>query len=694
MVDYPFPSSKPINTKRHVAAFDSGWLLSDMHRATGSVNFPQLLNKLETKTGQVRNLLFHRDAIENKSFKNTKANDSTLLSGPGVSFGYEDGTNTTTETTGTAPKGGAAGSIGVNVKYHNEYPDMNIFPLKALQTPITSYGGNQGRVGYREEGKCKFFIPSRGYVRNYSGFLNEQNFRQIEPQDKLIDVDRISWSFSSSDSEELPTAPANLSEAPGTDNNGPQGTSAQKAIGQFSSSGGFGFSGPAADDGYTVLSGADCKRLRLVLQANYGLQWDANTNVIDTSPPSGANPVTKTYTWDKTYSSYTGYSNTQTATLWQSTIGLAFIHMKLEIPDAAAVDNSDTAYASRASDDKARTLNDRREVYGHWTFTAPDNTLFEQEFRTSGSPGGSGYWERFDFMMLPLAEPFVLDLPFYDVEVGDTRTITVNGRKYIATFGTSTRKIGNFFSSSSGGNNTWTSRWSDGTQTETSAGQVGASWDIERVVYNGSFGVVEGVTLGIIRSGGLYNTTAYGNIGSTANSEKGIPANVPMYKFGALSGGPFFTASASSAGATSITLDDGSGDGSSVAGSMWYQTGSGSSGPDANGNGMPLFAVESSKYQFFGHAKSVDSNGTIVLQEGALFALSDNTQIFTYPYVGVTHWVQDIIDGVPELEAHEISIYEDAEWVVDTIKDYRDEYQELNCTKVRGSRHSRRLANG
>ena len=64
--------------------------------------------------------------------------------------------------------------------------------------------------------------------------MNEFNFRQIEPQDRLTDVDRVSWSFSESQSDtDLPAYPAHLIGAIGTDNNGPQGTSAEKAIGQF-----------------------------------------------------------------------------------------------------------------------------------------------------------------------------------------------------------------------------------------------------------------------------------------------------------------------------------------------------------------------------------------------------------------------------------------------------------------------------
>ena len=161
MVDYPFVNTHrySININRRTQGFDSGWLLSEMHRATGSVNFPQLLNRLETKTGQVRNLMFRREAIGNKEFRTTKSDNSTSLAGPGVSFGYEDGTNTTINTTGTTT-GGLAGSLPVNKTHHKKYPELNLFPIKALQTPITSYGGVQGKGGYVEQGTCKFYMPS------------------------------------------------------------------------------------------------------------------------------------------------------------------------------------------------------------------------------------------------------------------------------------------------------------------------------------------------------------------------------------------------------------------------------------------------------------------------------------------------------------------------------------------------------
>jgi len=677
MVDYTFTSRNAVNVERRTEDFDSGWLLSEMHRATGSVNFPALLNKLETKTGQVRNLMFYREGIGNKSFRNTKADNSTALAGPGVSFGYEDGTNTTTETTGTAPKGGAAGSLAVNTKYHNEYPDMSLFPLKALQTPITSYSGNQGRVGYREEGKCKFYLPSRGYLKNYTSFANEFNFRQIEPQDIFIDVDRISWAFGSVTDPPAPnmhpaTVAAKIQQ--------PLGTTSENGLGHLGGgSGGITYYGPGTNyngmNHSRLLTGADCKRLRVVLRPNYGLHYNSNYDQIDVNESA----TIKKYTYNNAYDAD---NLGTTANTWISTVGLAYVYMKLEIPDEAAVDNSSTGYASRASDDKPRTYTNRREVYGHWTFTAPDNTYYEQKHRSSGSLSGDGYWTHFDWMLLPVKEPFVLDLPFYDNEVGDTRTINIYGRKYIATWGVSTRAVGLNFGQSSSGNNTWTTRWSDGTQNETSAGQVGGSWDIERVVYDSSgnnFGEVTSVNLGFVRNGGPYDQTRYSSTVSQAASGSNytIPAGIPLQKLVLVNNG-----SGISVGDTTIAYDGNTGSDPSDLGSE--------SRRDSNGLGKPIF---NSSGQLIGHVESA-TDTVITLQAGSLVALNDNTQITALPRIGVAHWVEDILNDVPELTLEEMYLYEDTEWVVDSIKDYRDEYQQVNCTKIRGSRHSRRLANG
>ena len=55
---------------------------------TGTINMPKILRHIGTRTSNVREILFQRDAIYNKSTKTTKADDSAL-SGPAVNFGYD-----------------------------------------------------------------------------------------------------------------------------------------------------------------------------------------------------------------------------------------------------------------------------------------------------------------------------------------------------------------------------------------------------------------------------------------------------------------------------------------------------------------------------------------------------------------------------------------------------------------------------
>ena len=46
------------------------------------------------------------------------------------------------------------------------------------------------------------------------------------------------------------------------------------------------------------------------------------------------------------------------------------------------------------------------------------------------------------------------------------------------------------------------------------------------------------------------------------------------------------------------------------------------------------------------------------------------------------------------IELKDINIYKSAEWSLETIKDYRDEYMKINAVRVRGDRTSRRRAYG
>ena len=46
------------------------------------------------------------------------------------------------------------------------------------------------------------------------------------------------------------------------------------------------------------------------------------------------------------------------------------------------------------------------------------------------------------------------------------------------------------------------------------------------------------------------------------------------------------------------------------------------------------------------------------------------------------------------VELKDIYFYKEAEWRIDAIKDYRDEYMEIGAVRVRGDRGSRRRAYG
>jgi hypothetical protein len=46
------------------------------------------------------------------------------------------------------------------------------------------------------------------------------------------------------------------------------------------------------------------------------------------------------------------------------------------------------------------------------------------------------------------------------------------------------------------------------------------------------------------------------------------------------------------------------------------------------------------------------------------------------------------------MEIKDVYLYKEAEWRIDSIKDYRDEYMQIGAVRVRGERASRRRAYG
>ena len=151
----------------------------------GSVNFPKLLRHLGHRTNQVRDLVFIRDPIYRKEVMTTKASSAagrgsgtTSLSGPAVSFGYEESSF-------------AAQSAGTNAAYHVNSPELVLPGLKGLQSPITSRSGKLERTGHRISGECTFYLPSLNYIKSLREFGKVSQFDELETYDKLIDVERI-----------------------------------------------------------------------------------------------------------------------------------------------------------------------------------------------------------------------------------------------------------------------------------------------------------------------------------------------------------------------------------------------------------------------------------------------------------------------------------------------------------------------
>ena len=154
----------------------------------GSINFPKLMRQVGYRTNQVRDLVFARDAIFQKTVGNKKDADgssgdgtgrSDAMAGPDVSFGYEGRLST------------ALAGTAANTAYHVSSPELILPGLKALQTPIMSRSGNLERTGHRITGACTFYMPSMGYIKALDNFSETTQFSEIETFDKLIDIERI-----------------------------------------------------------------------------------------------------------------------------------------------------------------------------------------------------------------------------------------------------------------------------------------------------------------------------------------------------------------------------------------------------------------------------------------------------------------------------------------------------------------------
>ena len=201
----------------------------------GSVNFPKLMRHLRNRTNQVRDLVFARDPIFRKEVMTTKADSAsgrgsgtTSLSGPAVSFGFEESSS-------------AAQSAGTNAAYHVNSPEMIIPGFTAIQSPIISRSGKLERTGHRISGECTFYMPPLEIIRTNDEFNKLQTsgsnnykrnlmvggqFNEIETYDKFIDMERI-WQTNNLIGKTLPdhTGTGDYSDDIGSTTNTNQGMS-------------------------------------------------------------------------------------------------------------------------------------------------------------------------------------------------------------------------------------------------------------------------------------------------------------------------------------------------------------------------------------------------------------------------------------------------------------------------------------
>ena len=159
----------------------------------GIFNFPQVLRRLGHRTKQVRDLVFVRDAIYEKSVGTHKDTDgspgggsgrTTQMSGPPVTFGYESTGSTQTLASD------ADGYISKDTVYYVDSPEIMLPGLKAYQSPIVSRVGKLERTGHRITGACTFHIPPLSIIKALDNFTDCKAFSEIETYDTFFDIER------------------------------------------------------------------------------------------------------------------------------------------------------------------------------------------------------------------------------------------------------------------------------------------------------------------------------------------------------------------------------------------------------------------------------------------------------------------------------------------------------------------------
>jgi hypothetical protein len=167
---------------------------------------PKLLRTLSFRTNNVRDFIFHRDAIYEKdvgTVKDANADGSgrtDALAGPAVSFGYETSDNTTRV-------------AGVDRAYHVKVNETNVSGLRGLIVPTVTSTSTLSKAGYSFSGSSDIYLPTvqslkaatgtgidntagagefYSFVKDtLSSIANDSYFDRFEPLDEFIDIERI-----------------------------------------------------------------------------------------------------------------------------------------------------------------------------------------------------------------------------------------------------------------------------------------------------------------------------------------------------------------------------------------------------------------------------------------------------------------------------------------------------------------------
>jgi hypothetical protein len=187
--------------------------------------------------------------------------------------------------------------------------------------------------------------------------------------------------------------------------------------------------------------GAEIDRVRFTAKANIGIvadhEWeDLSSSDIYTNY-DGLQYVDESLEEVQGDGGTLPSSSSDSSGQWFSNQVLTMVGMEIQVRD-------ETGMGARGGGSGAAGYQKYTHLMGYWKITPPNNVIHEENVTNNLITGHK------HGLRLPLGIDFTLDLPFHNVEVGDTITFYHYGRKYIATFCCST--TGDLFPLNNSGN--------------------------------------------------------------------------------------------------------------------------------------------------------------------------------------------------------------------------------------------------